>query len=93
MALDKNGNVWAWGNNRYGQLGNGVFSASSNVPVQVMKPGDVPLTGIISIDAGFFHSLAVDEEGNVWVWGANDFGQLGLGYITYLGEKYAKSMP
>jgi alpha-tubulin suppressor-like RCC1 family protein len=92
MARDKNGNVWAWGRNIYGQLGKGIFSDSSNVPVQVKKSASEYLTDIISIDAGFEHSMAIDKDGNVWVWGINEFGQLGLGNTTE-PQAYATLMP
>lgn len=50
MALDSAGNVWAWGDNQYGQVGNGT-TANVLLPVKV-------LTGITQISAGSFHSLA-----------------------------------
>ena len=95
MALDKDGNVWSWGDNSFGQLGNGNFDYNySGAPVRVLKPGDVPLTNIVSIDAGFEHSLAIDRDDNVWVWGRNDEGQLGLGSDYFPeSQKYAIQMP
>ena len=50
LALDSAGNVWAWGDNQYGQVGNGT-TVSALLPVKV-------LTGITQISAGSFHSLA-----------------------------------
>ena len=93
LALDKNGNVWAWGDNILGQLGNGDLPNDSKVPVRVKKnvSGVVTdLTDIVTIDAGFYHSLAVDVEDNVWVWGANASGQLGLG--NKQNKEYATPM-
>ena len=79
LALRRDGTVWAWGNNASGQLGNGT-TVNSNVPVQVTAPG---FTGIVAIAAtGFSSSYAVDGTGRVWVWGANDAGQLGDGTTT-----------
>jgi alpha-tubulin suppressor-like RCC1 family protein len=92
MARDKNGNVWAWGDNSFGQLGKGDFRYNeTEMPVQVKKPGDVPLTDIVTIDAGYEHSLAVDVDDRVWVWGRNQYGQLGLGNQD--NEEYATLMP
>jgi len=94
LALDKNGNVWAWGRNISGQLGQGNFLPNdTKAPVRVKKSANEPLTNIILIDAGFEHSLAVDVEDNVWVWGENSSGQLGLGYNWPDREPYAKEMP
>lgn len=73
LALKSDGTVWAWGNNSYGELGNGTTN-SSNIPVQVSG-----LSNVIAIAAGGFHSLAVKSNGTVWAWGNNDNGQLGNG--------------
>ncbi|MCM8816517.1 MAG: hypothetical protein NC913_03270 [Candidatus Omnitrophica bacterium] len=73
LALDKDGNVWAWGDNTSGQLGNGT-NDDSNYPVAV-----IGLPEIKSVAAGLNHSLAIDKDGNVWVWGYNGSGQFGNG--------------
>ena len=77
LALDEDGYVWTWGKNSYGQLGNGRTSDSST-PVRVKVNSSTYLTDIIYIDTGFEHSLAIDSQGNIWVWGRNTQGQLGL---------------
>ncbi len=76
LALKNDGTVWAWGNNYYGQLGNGTDGqfADSKVPIQVNF-----LTGIIAIAAGNSHSLALRNDGTVWSWGWNSYGELGIG--------------
>lgn len=86
LALDKDGNVWAWGYNEYGQLGNGGYGsgAKETTPVKVKKKVDgivSDLTNIFYIDAGWLYSTAIDENGKFWVWGINQKGQLGLGDI------------
>jgi len=91
LALDDDNKVWAWGWNYYGQLGDGTVSTRST-PVQVLKVGDVDLTDIVYIDAGFMHSTAIDNQDRVWVWGRNEQAQLGLGE-TYLRQLVAKQMP
>jgi hypothetical protein len=73
LALKSDGTVWAWGNDGWGQLGNGKY-ASSLVPIQV--PG---LTNVIAIAAGSLHNLAVKSDGTAWAWGFNYFGQVGNG--------------
>ena len=76
LALKKDGTVWAWGNNGYGQLGNGVFlpGLSQYTPVQAKG-----LTGIVDIAVGTEHSLALRNDGTVWAFGLNSYGQLGVG--------------
>ena len=76
LAIKSNGSVWAWGNNTYGQLGDGT-STKRISPVQV--PG---LTGVVAVEAGGQHSLAVKSDGTVWAWGWNSYGQLGDGTAT-----------
>ncbi|MCW5983297.1 MAG: choice-of-anchor D domain-containing protein [Bryobacteraceae bacterium] len=73
IALKNDGTVWAWGNNYYGQLGNGT-NVGSNVPVPV-----VGLAGIIAVSAGWNYNLALKNDGTVWAWGFNIAGQLGTG--------------
>ncbi len=77
LALDKDGNIWAWGANDAGQLGNGTTSPS-DVPVQVIGDGS-PLPQFTMIAAGFNQALAVDVDGNLWAWGGNSNGNLGIG--------------
>ena len=75
-ALLSNGTVWTWGNNFWGQLGNGTTSPSA-FPTQV--PG---LTGINQITTGPTYTLALRSDGTVLAWGDNADGQLGDGTTT-----------
>lgn len=36
-------------------------------------------TRFVSVSCGYYHSLAIDEYGNIWAWGDNEFGKLGDG--------------
>lgn len=76
LALKPDGTVWAWGDNTYGQLGDGT-TVNKSAPVQVQSLSDV-----VAIAAGDYHSLAVKSDGTVWAWGKNDYGQLGDGTTT-----------
>jgi len=73
LAIDKEGNLWAWGYNSYGQLGDGTKQTRLS-PVQIQSE-----TKFITVFAGSEHSHAVDERGNLWAWGDNSWGQLGDG--------------
>ncbi len=84
LALKDDGTVWAWGDNRAsqgtrigGQLGDDEIT-SSNTPLQV---SDLP-SGMEAIAAGAEHGLALKDDGTVWAWGNNWFGQLGDGTTT-----------
>lgn len=68
--------VWAWGSNRFGEVGNGTDGVPVTSPVQL------PLTGAVQVSGGLFNSAAVLSDGTLWVWGNNTRGELGLGART-----------
>src|SRR4029079_11022143 len=79
------GTVVAWGDNEYGQLGDGTTTGPeicpsagfSTVPCST-KPVPVSgLSGVVAISAGDDHNLALLGDGTVMAWGANNDGQLG----------------
>jgi alpha-tubulin suppressor-like RCC1 family protein len=78
MVLLDNGEIWSWGDNAFGQLGIG-DDVSALIPTQVRQENGEPLTNIISIAAGAFHSLALSNDGYIWAFGHNENGQLGTG--------------
>src|SRR5690606_9456614 len=73
-AEGSDGNVWCWGSNTFGQLGDG-DNFTSEVPVAVAKPDGVAT--LRNPAAGENFTCAEGSDGNVWCWGANFFGQLG----------------
>lgn len=74
LALDESGIVWSVGSNVYGQLGYGQNTDESKYPVKVSK-----IANILAIEAGNDHSLAIDEDGQLFSWGNNGSGRLGDG--------------
>ena len=77
MALSSSGNIWTWGYNWDGRLGDG-SKTDRSLPVLVKdSSGSSSLSDIVSISAGGTHSLALNANGNVWAWGSNSGGQLG----------------
>jgi alpha-tubulin suppressor-like RCC1 family protein len=74
-AITPEGGVKCWGNNKFGQLGDGT-NTGSNVPVNV-----VGLQGGTTIVAGGNHTCVL-SGGDVWCWGQNNKGQLGDGTTT-----------
>lgn len=82
LALLRDTTIRAWGDNRYGQLGDG-STDDRWTPVQVVGPGGGGvLAGVVAIAAGLYHSLALLSDGTVWAWGWNEYGQLGDGTIV-----------
>ena len=79
LAVGSDGNAYAWGDNTYGQLGDGT-TRSRSTPVLVQKPDPKNLPAdftYVQIAAGGQHSLAIGSDGYVYAWGYNNCGQLG----------------
>jgi len=78
MAMLANGSLWEWGNNRFGQLGNG-STRNALAPLQLTEP---PGVHFVRIDSGGAANYAIDSSGHLWSWGLDDVGQLGDGLLT-----------
>jgi hypothetical protein len=76
LALTASGEIYSWGSNSDNQLGRR-NDAFYNVPQKIDKPPGNPVK-FTEISAGATSSMALDEEGFVWVWGDNHRGQMGL---------------
>ena len=78
LAIGQDGNLYSWGYNNSGQLGNGTTDSSRHgTPSKVAMPAGV--TKFTQISAGNDHSLVLDSDGNLYSWGYNNSGQLGNG--------------
>lgn len=73
-ALTDAGELWCWGDNEYGQLGDGT-QESRDLPVRVRRIGD----GVRAVATGEAHSCAINRDGRVLCWGKGFHGQLGNG--------------
>ena len=74
FALDEDGNLWAWGRNGFGQLGLGFASTRELTPIKVNISN---IKQIIQTFGNF--SVVLKNDGTVWTWGSNHYGQLGDG--------------
>lgn len=70
LALKNDGTLYGFGENNFGQLGDGTLETRLT-PVQVSS-----ITDVVDFDTSSSHSIAVTGDGSVWVWGLNDYGQL-----------------
>ena len=78
LAIGSDGNLYAWGFNFYGQVGNGTTTDQDTPEVITLAPG-VKAT---SVAAGAGFSLAIGSDGKLYAWGSNNSGQLGDGTTT-----------
>jgi len=76
-AVDTSGALKCWGNNQYGQLGDGTI-ISKNIPIEVIGLS----SGVAGVSAGMNHTCAVLNNGGIKCWGSNQYGQLGDGTTT-----------
>ncbi|CAL8352432.1 unnamed protein product [Merluccius merluccius] len=76
LAFTTEGEVFSWGDGDYGKLGHG-NSSTQKYPKLIQGPlqGKV----VVCVSAGYRHSAAVSESGELYTWGEGDFGRLGHG--------------
>lgn len=74
MVIKKDGTLWAFGNNKWGQLGDGTI-AERHIPVKV-------LSNVKSVACGRWHTMAILSDCSLYAWGNNGGGQLGDGTDT-----------
>ncbi|CDE14898.1 putative uncharacterized protein [Clostridium sp. CAG:470] len=74
-ALTKNGEVYAWGYNRYGQFGQNYGDTNAHYyPTKMQK-----VSNITQISAGYYDLMMLDADGSIWNVGYNDYSEFGLG--------------
>jgi len=76
FALKNDGTLWAWGYNSSGQLGIGNTSSYRNTPTAV-NISDVKEIYFAPNNSSYV--IALTNNGSVWAWGNNEYGQLGIG--------------
>jgi alpha-tubulin suppressor-like RCC1 family protein len=79
-AIDKQGQLWCWGGNQSGQLGDGT-TAPSAVPKKVEGP-ESGWGAITELGLGQHQTCAVNSEGEAFCWGADWYGGLGRGLMS-----------
>uniref|UniRef100_A0A8C5JFH2 HECT-type E3 ubiquitin transferase n=1 Tax=Junco hyemalis TaxID=40217 RepID=A0A8C5JFH2_JUNHY len=77
LALNDKGQVYAWGLATDGQLGLPGTEECVRVPRNIKSLSEIQ---IVQVACGYYHSLALSKGSEVFSWGQNKYGQLGLGY-------------
>ena len=85
----QDGRVACWGNNDYGQLGDGTL-VDKNSPVYAQLPNS---KSAVMIDVGISHTCAVMDDGTLYCWGLNANYQLGDGTNTFRSTPIASNLP
>jgi alpha-tubulin suppressor-like RCC1 family protein len=75
LAIGSDGNLYAWGANSYGQLGDGSTANHYTPEAVTLAPGVTP----VAIAAGNTYALAIGSDGNLYAWGDGGGGELGNG--------------
>lgn len=90
-AIRSDGTLWTWGANKSSQLGDGT-STNKTTPIQVIRGESDPeydnrednsnyyvyLQNVKDVSVGEDHMIAMTEDGSVYTWGSNKYGQLGV---------------
>ena len=81
IATTKDGTLYAWGSNEFGQAGGDVTVISTGNKVTSPQKVDMPdgAAAISDVQAGARHSLVLTDDGKIYAFGSNNLGQLGLG--------------
>ncbi|MCA9654647.1 MAG: DUF4215 domain-containing protein [Myxococcales bacterium] len=87
-AVVSNNNVWCWGDDDSGQLGDGVILPDSGDPLMV-----VGLPPAVEVEAGRDATCALDTMGGVWCWGNNNDGEVGDGTVNDTAVPQAVALP
>jgi len=77
LACTDDGGVYAWGSDRFGQLGSGSDGSRGSMVPRVVEGKVLRGRRVVGVAAGTRHSVVVDWEGIVYSWGDNRYGQCG----------------
>ncbi|KAI3706798.1 hypothetical protein L6452_24771 [Arctium lappa] len=94
LALTGDGSVYSWGRGTFGRLGTGseldqLFPAK----IEFNSTDRRERVKIVGVSAGAYHSLALSDDGSVWSWGSNTYGQLGVNVENSLVPSLVEVFP
>lgn len=88
VALTSEGELYSWGKGLMGELGL-AYVTQQEWPAKITKVA----AKFKAVAVGYEHTLAVSEGGDIYVWGANDLGQLGTGDLKPLDRPTKLKLP
>jgi alpha-tubulin suppressor-like RCC1 family protein len=75
-AINADDKLYCWGDNTFGQLGDG--QSGGSLPRLVGDSGTLNGRGVVQVSAGYSFTCAINTESLLFCWGKNDYGQLGI---------------
>lgn len=80
LAVTSDNRVLSFGDNKYGQLGlnNGASSTSTPTYINFQESATGTPVNILQVECGLYHNIALDSDGNIWLWGSNSDGQCAI---------------
>lgn len=83
-AVTKEGCLYMWGYNQYGQLGNGQASGIQTTPYQVFSGNNAPKIENFYFSSTGDNSAAITSDGQLYIWGSNSMGQISNNADSYV---------
>ncbi|KAF2467485.1 RCC1/BLIP-II [Lindgomyces ingoldianus] len=91
FAIDRDGGLWAWGLNSYGETGIPVRQGEESRTVYPpQRVGNITGKKVKTVQGGAHHSVAVTTDGDCLVWGRTDGGQCGINVHSLADENVVK---
>jgi alpha-tubulin suppressor-like RCC1 family protein len=76
LVIREDKTLWGWGNNQYAQLGIDNWNDTKTPTQEATKSSNW-----VDVDCGTIHSVAIRDDGTLWIWGSNQYGELGIGTL------------
>jgi alpha-tubulin suppressor-like RCC1 family protein len=93
LTSTTNGSILCWGDNTYGELGDGHTSTTGTGFAQSVTLGALAPVNAKAISAGQWTTCAIDVNGGVWCWGDNNYGEMGLGSGSAIPDSVPNQIP